>query len=71
MASPSTSSTRKESESNVQAEPSLKSLDTKPQSGIGANIVLIGPPGSGNFKNNKKNKISFFSFKVKAHKVID
>lgn len=47
MSSPSASSTRKRTESNEQVQPSLKSLDTKQQSGTGANIVLIGPPGSG------------------------
>ncbi len=52
MQSPSESSTRKRTESNEQAQASLKSMDVKPQSGTGANIVLIGPPGSG-----KKNKL--------------
>lgn len=47
MASPSASATRKRTESNEQTQPSLNLLDTKPQSGTGANIVLIGPPGSG------------------------
>jgi DNA replication protein DnaC len=47
MSSPSASSTRKKSETNEQVQPSLKSISTKPQTGTGANIVLIGPPGSG------------------------
>jgi adenylate kinase len=47
MASPSASSTRKRTESNEQVQPTLKNLGDKPQSGTGANIVLIGPPGSG------------------------
>jgi DNA replication protein DnaC len=46
MASPSASSTKKRTESNEQAQPSLKSTSTKPP-GTGANVVLIGPPGSG------------------------
>jgi hypothetical protein len=51
MSSPSASSTRKRTESNEQVQPSLKSLDVKPQTGTGANIVLIGPPGSGKKKS--------------------
>jgi DNA replication protein DnaC len=47
MPSPSASATRTRTESNEQTQPSLKNLGTKPQSGTGANIVLIGPPGSG------------------------
>jgi ABC-type polysaccharide/polyol phosphate transport system ATPase subunit len=47
MSSPSASATKKRSESNEQAQPSLKNLTVKPQSGTGANIVLIGAPGSG------------------------
>jgi hypothetical protein len=47
MSSPSASSTRKRTESNEQTQPSLKNLGDKAQSGTGANIVLIGPPGSG------------------------
>jgi hypothetical protein len=50
MASPSASSTRKRTESNEQVQPTLKNLGDKPQSGTGANIVLIGPPGSGKKK---------------------
>jgi ABC-type polysaccharide/polyol phosphate transport system ATPase subunit len=56
MASPADSSTRKRTESNKQVQPSLKQIDVKPQSGTGANIVLIGPPGSGK-KNSIKNFI--------------
>jgi hypothetical protein len=48
MASPAASATKTRSEDNEQYQPSLSSIATKPQSGIGANIVLIGPPGSGN-----------------------
>ena len=58
MSSPSASTTKKSSESNEQVQPSLKSLNIKPQSGTGANIVLIGAPGSGKFvllKLNIKN----------------
>ncbi|CAF1110162.1 unnamed protein product [Adineta steineri] len=47
MASPSASSTKKKTESNEQYQASLKNIDVKPQSGTGANIVLVGPPGSG------------------------
>jgi DNA replication protein DnaC len=47
MSSPSASSTRKRTENNEQTQPSLKNLGDQPQSGTGANIVLIGPPGSG------------------------
>ncbi|UJR22734.1 hypothetical protein I4U23_025768 [Adineta vaga] len=47
MASPSASATKKESESNEQYQPSLKNIGVKPQTGTGANIVLLGPPGSG------------------------
>lgn len=50
MSSPATSSTRKKTETNPQVQPSLSSLYTKQQSGTGANIVLIGPPGSGKKK---------------------
>ena len=52
MASPSASSTKKRTESNEQYQASLKNIGVKPQSGTGANIVLVGPPGSG--------KINFF-----------
>jgi hypothetical protein len=51
MSSPSASSTRKRTESNEQVQPTLKNLGDKPQSGTGANIVLIGPPGSGKIKS--------------------
>ncbi|CAF1626960.1 unnamed protein product, partial [Adineta ricciae] len=47
MASPSASATKKRSEDNEQTQPSLKNLGSKPQTGTGANIVLLGPPGSG------------------------
>jgi DNA replication protein DnaC len=47
MSSPSASSATKRSETNEQSQPSLRSIDVKPQSGTGANIVLLGPPGSG------------------------
>jgi DNA replication protein DnaC len=47
MSSPASASTKKRTESNEQLLPSLKSIDPKAQSGTGANIVLIGPPGSG------------------------
>ena len=56
MASSAASSTRKNTESNAQTQQSLKTLDGTLQSGTGANIVLIGPPGSGktNFLNRTK-----------------
>ncbi len=74
MSSPSASSTRKRTENNEQTQPSLKNLGDQPQSGTGANIVLIGPPGSG--KENFDWKLNFFSnnlilFKVKEHKLRD
>ncbi|CAF3066805.1 unnamed protein product [Rotaria sp. Silwood2] len=47
MSSPSASATKTRTESNQQIQPSLKNIDKKLQSGPSANIVLIGPPGSG------------------------
>ena len=60
MPSPSESATKTRSESNQQTQPSLNNIDNKRQSSTGANIVLIGPPGSGKkqiflFKINNKN----------------
>ncbi|CAF3640150.1 unnamed protein product [Rotaria sp. Silwood1] len=47
MSSPSASATKTRSENNQQTLPSLENTDNKLQSSTGANIVLIGPPGSG------------------------
>jgi hypothetical protein len=46
---PAPSSTIKRDENTEQRQPILKSNDTQNKSDIGANIVLIGAPGSGKY----------------------
>lgn len=50
MSSPSESSTKTHTENNPQVQPSLDSISAEAQPGTGANIILIGPPGSGKNK---------------------
>jgi len=59
------------SENNEQNQSILKNNDNQIKSDVGANIVLIGAPGSGKYLFFFLENLMFIFLQAKVHKVLD